>query len=68
MNTLTGAQAADADEAVMIKVAWRVVPFLMLLYFVVFVDRVNIGFASLQMNADIGLSSDFPVSIIYGHR
>lgn len=27
-----------------IKVAWRIVPFLMLLYFVAFVDRVNIAF------------------------
>jgi MFS transporter, ACS family, tartrate transporter len=53
---------------VMIKVAWHIVPFLMLLYFVAFVDRVNIAFASLQINADIGRSSDFPASIFYGHR
>jgi MFS transporter, ACS family, tartrate transporter len=39
------------------KVTLRIVPFIMLLYFVAFIDRVNIGFASLTMNKDIGLSS-----------
>ena len=35
----------------------RLVPFLMLCYFTAFVDRVNAGFAALQMNKDVGLSS-----------
>lgn len=39
------------------KVGWRILPFVMLLYFVSFIDRVNIGFAALTMNKDIGLSS-----------
>ena len=38
------------------KVAWRLIPFMGLLYFLAFVDRVNIGFAALTMNADLGLS------------
>jgi MFS family permease len=38
------------------KTGWRLVPFLMLLYFVNFLDRVNIGFAALSMNRAIGLS------------
>ncbi len=38
------------------KVAWRLIPFMALLYFVAFLDRVNIGFAALTMNADLGLS------------
>src|SRR6201996_7193666 len=36
--------------------ARRIVPFIMLLYFIAFIDRVNIGFASLTMNKDLGLS------------
>lgn len=44
------------ETAVMRKVTWRLVPFLMLAYFVAFVDRVNSGFAALQMNQDIGLT------------
>ena len=39
------------------KVAWRLIPFMGLLYFLAFVDRVNIGFAALTMNADLGLSA-----------
>ena len=39
------------------KVALRLIPFLGLLYFVSFLDRVNVGFAALTMNADIGLSA-----------
>lgn len=38
------------------RVAWRIVPFLMLCYFISFVDRVNAGFAALEMNRDLHLS------------
>ncbi len=38
------------------RVALRIVPFLMLCYFIAYVDRVNSGFAALQMNKDLGLS------------
>lgn len=49
--------ASDAIEATtMRRVAWRIVPFLMLCYFVSFVDRVNAGFAALDMNKDLHLS------------
>ena len=38
------------------RVALRIVPFLMVCYFVSFLDRVNLGFAALQMVRDVGLS------------
>jgi MFS transporter, ACS family, tartrate transporter len=38
------------------KIAWRLIPFMGLLYFVAFLDRVNVGFAALTMNADLGLT------------
>src|SRR6476619_30199 len=38
------------------KVTWRLLPFLMLCYFVAFLDRVNVGFAHLQMNESLGMS------------
>ncbi|MFC4275133.1 MFS transporter [Achromobacter aloeverae] len=54
----TSATAPDGVDAVLLrKLMWRVIPFLMVLYFVAFLDRVNISFASLQMNADLGISS-----------
>jgi ACS family tartrate transporter-like MFS transporter len=39
------------------RVTWRLIPFLFLLYIVAWLDRVNVGFAALQMNSDLGLSS-----------
>jgi MFS transporter, ACS family, tartrate transporter len=46
----------ELENRVMRKVAFRIVPFIILLYFVAYIDRVNIGFASLTMNKDLGLS------------
>lgn len=45
------------EGATLRKVAWRLVPFLGMLYFFAFLDRVNVGFAALTMNADLSLSS-----------
>ena len=45
-----------AEEAVYRKLRWRLVPYLLLLYVIAWFDRVNISFAALQMNADLGLS------------
>ena len=38
------------------RVTMRLVPFLVLCYFVAYLDRVNVGFAKLTMDADIGLN------------
>ncbi len=37
------------EEAVYKKVTWRLIPFLILCYFFAYLDRVNVGFAKLQM-------------------
>ena len=47
---------ADPLEAVLGKVFRRLIPFLFLLYVVNILDRVNVGFARLQMLDDLGLS------------
>ncbi len=39
------------------RVFWRLMPFLGLLYIVAFLDRVNVGYAALSMNKDLGFSS-----------
>jgi ACS family tartrate transporter-like MFS transporter len=49
--------AADLGRSTLAKVGWRLLPFLLLLYVVAWLDRVNIGFAALQMNADLGFSA-----------
>ncbi|MEN1835678.1 MFS transporter [Pseudomonas lijiangensis] len=38
------------------KTAWRLMPFLMLCYLCAYLDRVNVGFAKLQMMNDLALS------------
>jgi MFS family permease len=38
------------------RIFWRIVPFLFLCYVVAFLDRVNIGFAKLQMAGQLGFS------------
>src|SRR3954463_11922002 len=50
-------QANELEKRTMGKVSRRLIPFLFLLFVVNYLDRVNVGFASLQMNADLGLSA-----------
>jgi len=39
------------------KAAFRLIPLVMLMYVISYIDRVNIGFAATTMNADLGLST-----------
>jgi ACS family tartrate transporter-like MFS transporter len=47
---------SDLEARVSRKLMLRIIPFVMLLYFVSFLDRVNVGFAAMTMNKAIGLS------------
>ena len=47
----------DLEKATMRRVTLRLLPFLMVCYFFALLDRVNVGFAALQMNKDLGLSA-----------
>ena len=47
---------SEIERTTMARVTWRLLPFLLLLYIISWLDRVNVGFAKLQMNADLGLS------------
>jgi ACS family tartrate transporter-like MFS transporter len=48
--------ADDLEARVVRKISWRILPFVMLLYFISFLDRVNVGFAAFTMNKAIGLT------------
>ena len=37
------------------KIWWHIIPFVVLLYIISILDRVNIGYAALTMNADLGI-------------
>jgi len=43
------------ENVVMRRVFWRLMPFLLIAYLVCYIDRVNVGFASLQMNKAVGI-------------
>src|SRR2546423_6555408 len=45
-----------ADDLIFARCAKRLIPFIMLLYVVNYIDRVNVGFAALTMNKDLGFS------------
>jgi D-galactonate transporter len=54
MTTTLSEQPAAA--AVYRKITWRIMPYLFLCYVLAYVDRVNVGFAKLQMQQDLGMS------------
>jgi MFS transporter, ACS family, tartrate transporter len=47
----------ELEKRTMDKVTWRLVPFLMLCYFIAYLDRVNVGFAGATMSRDLALSA-----------
>lgn len=47
----------EIEKRTLRRITWRIVPFIMLLYFIAYIDRVNIGFAALTMRQDLGLSA-----------
>ena len=56
-NFFSRASFNSNDEAATYnRAAWKLIPFLLILYIISFLDRVNVGFAKLQMSTDIGLS------------
>ena len=43
-------------DAILSKVMWRLIPFIFACYVVSYLDRINVGFAALTMNRDLGLT------------
>ena len=57
MDSIAARDVDAAERVVIRKATMRLLPFLLVCYFFCMLDRSNIGVASLQMNARIGLSS-----------
>ena len=57
----TTSATSQLEDAVYRKITWRIMPFLFLCYVLAYVDRINVGFAKLQMQQDLGMSDS-----IYG--
>jgi ACS family tartrate transporter-like MFS transporter len=52
------APEAALERSVTRKTLWRIIPFCFVLYVVSYIDRANIGYAALQMNKELALSSE----------
>jgi ACS family tartrate transporter-like MFS transporter len=48
---------SEIEKQTIRSVSWRIIPFIMLLYFIAYLDRVNIGFAALTMNKELGFTA-----------
>jgi sugar phosphate permease len=46
----------DVGERARRRIAFRLLPFVILIYMVNYIDRVNVSFANLRMSADLGFS------------
>jgi sugar phosphate permease len=57
MVTTADAYVSEDLASALAKARRRLVPFLFLLYIVAYLDRINVGFAALQMNAALGLTA-----------
>ena len=47
----------DLEARTIRKLSARLIPFLMICYFIAYLDRVNVGFAALTMNKSLGLTA-----------
>lgn len=56
METIEAMQTPDATDALYRKLARRIIPLILLCYFFGYLDRVNVGFAKLQMVTDLHLT------------
>jgi MFS transporter, ACS family, tartrate transporter len=54
---IRGDRTMTAERSTMRKVYWRLLPLTILTYFLCYLDRINVGFAALTMNTDLGLDA-----------
>ena len=57
LSFLSDPNASEIERATMHRVVTRLIPLLMICYFVAYLDRVNVGFAGITMNRDLHFSS-----------
>ena len=55
---MTTTTSRDPAAPLIAKLLWRLLPFLFLLYVVAYLDRINVGFAALQMRQELRFSDD----------
>src|SRR5271154_3825989 len=53
---LSMAELSDVGQRARRRIAYRLLPFVFLIYVINYIDRVNVSFANLRMSADLGFS------------
>jgi len=53
---VTTAELSEVGQRARLRIAYRLLPFVFLIYIVNYIDRVNVSFANLRMSADLGFS------------
>ena len=54
---MTQAMEATLEQRTMAKIAWRLLPLIVAIYFVAYIDRTNVSFAAIGMNKDLGFTA-----------
>ena len=54
-SAITGVPTDEVADKAIRRISWRLMPFLTISFLICYIDRVNLGFAALQMNAAVGL-------------
>jgi ACS family tartrate transporter-like MFS transporter len=57
MFQMNAADAQTVERRAIAKVSWRLLPLIVVLYCVAYIDRTNVSFAALTMNKDLGLTA-----------
>src|SRR3984893_7104323 len=56
MSATSSTAKSELEKSTIRAISWRLIPFLVLAYFLAYLDRVNLGFAALTMNAELKFS------------
>jgi ACS family tartrate transporter-like MFS transporter len=57
-GSMPGVASTSIEVATLRKLRMRLLPFLLALYVIAFLDRTNLGFAALTMNCELGITSE----------
>lgn len=52
------AELRGIEKSTISKTMKRILPFILILYVIAYLDRVNLGYAALEMNADLALTAE----------
>ena len=58
LQPLTSPSREPESASILRKMRWKLLPFLFLLYVVAYLDRINVGFAALQMKDQLGFNDE----------